>query len=159
LRKRFEPNDACAMEQGEQRESIKDEMRTVIEEARMVLPGVQALFGFQLIAVFNSLSHVERRLHLLAMALVALTIVLIMAPAAFHRIAKRGWVSRRLIDTTSNFLTASMAVLMVALSVEFGLVGGLILRDTAEAFALGGALFLGLLVCWVILPLRFRRHR
>ena len=151
------------MEQEEQRQSIKDEMITVIEEARMVLPGVQALFGFQLIAVFSatfdSLSHAERRLHLLAMALVALTIVLIMAPAAFHRIAKQGWMSRWLIDTTSNFLTASMAVLMVALSVEFGLVGGLILRDTTEAFALGGALFLGLLVCWVILPLRFRRHR
>ncbi len=150
------------MEQEEQRESIKDEMITVIEEARMVLPGVQALFGFQLIAVFSntfdSLSHGERRLHLLAMALVALTIVLIMAPAAFHRIAKRGWVSRQLIDTTSNFLTASMAMLMVALSVEFGLVGGLILQDTREAFALGGALFVGLLVCWVILPLRFRRH-
>jgi hypothetical protein len=27
--------------------------RDAIEEARMVLPGIQALFGFQLIAVFN----------------------------------------------------------------------------------------------------------
>ncbi|TLG71825.1 hypothetical protein [Methylocystis sp. B8] len=28
--------------------------RGAIEEARMVLPGIQALFGFQLIAVFNN---------------------------------------------------------------------------------------------------------
>jgi Family of unknown function (DUF6328) len=27
--------------------------REAIEEARMVLPGIQALFGFQLMAVFN----------------------------------------------------------------------------------------------------------
>ena len=26
----------------------------ILEECRMVLPGIQALFGFQLIAVFNS---------------------------------------------------------------------------------------------------------
>ena len=109
------------MEQEEQRQPIKDEMLMVIEEARMVLPGVQALFGFQLIAVFsdtfNSLSPVVRRLHLLSMALVALTVIFIMAPAAFHRIGQRGWVSRRLVDTTSNFLTASMATLIPGLSV------------------------------------------
>ena len=33
----------------------------LLEECRMVLPGIQALFGFQLVAVFNSawsLSHI-----------------------------------------------------------------------------------------------------
>jgi len=34
--------------------SLEEETRTVIEEARMVLPGIQAFFGFQLIAVFNN---------------------------------------------------------------------------------------------------------
>ncbi|GAC1430502.1 MAG: hypothetical protein NVSMB6_29390 [Burkholderiaceae bacterium] len=29
-------------------------MTSVVEEARMVIPGVQALFGFQTIAVFNN---------------------------------------------------------------------------------------------------------
>ncbi|MEO7099505.1 MAG: DUF6328 family protein [Luteolibacter sp.] len=42
----------------------------LLEECRMVLPGIQALFGFQLIAVFNSrfaeaLSRTEQSLHLL----------------------------------------------------------------------------------------------
>jgi hypothetical protein len=36
-----------------EQESLKDEIANLIEEARMVLPGIQALFGFQLIAVFN----------------------------------------------------------------------------------------------------------
>ena len=34
-------------------ESLEEEARQVVEEARMVLPGIQALFGFQLVAVFN----------------------------------------------------------------------------------------------------------
>jgi hypothetical protein len=36
-----------------EKESLKEEMTSVIEEARMVIPGVQALFGFQTMAVFN----------------------------------------------------------------------------------------------------------
>ena len=38
-------------------ESIKDALQQTLEEARMVLPGVQALFGFQLIAVFSEASR------------------------------------------------------------------------------------------------------
>ena len=46
----------------------------VLEECRMVLPGIQALFGFQLIAVFNQgfgekLSHGQQVLHLVAIVL------------------------------------------------------------------------------------------
>jgi hypothetical protein len=37
--------------------ALEEKTRTTIEEARMVLPGVQALFGFQLIAVFNNSFH------------------------------------------------------------------------------------------------------
>jgi hypothetical protein len=41
-------------EEAGERESLKDEMRNVVEEARMVIPGIQALFGFQTMAVFNN---------------------------------------------------------------------------------------------------------
>ena len=50
------------------RESLKEQARSTHEEARMVLPGIQALFGFQLIAVFNrpffELGSADRLLHL-----------------------------------------------------------------------------------------------
>jgi hypothetical protein len=62
----------------------------LLEECRMVVPGIQALFGFQLIAVFNpsfaqKLSPAEQRLHLLAIALAAVGMARIMTPAAYHR--------------------------------------------------------------------------
>ena len=53
----------------------------------MVLPGIQALFGFQLIAVFNErfrqLSEGEQLIHFTAIMLVAIAIALIMTPAAY----------------------------------------------------------------------------
>ena len=62
----------------------------LLEECRMVLPGIQALFGFQLVVVFNrgfseKLTVGEQRLHLVAIVLLAIAIALIMAPAAYHR--------------------------------------------------------------------------
>src|ERR1700716_3758681 len=92
--------------------SLEEETRTVIEEARMVLPGIQAFFGFQLIAVFNNrfqeFTHAEQVLHLVALLLLAISIALIMTPAAYHRIAERGMVSRRFVELASRFLESAM---------------------------------------------------
>ena len=54
----------------------------LLEECRMVLPGIQALFGFQLIAVFNStfrerLSSTEQFFHLAAIGLVATAVAMV----------------------------------------------------------------------------------
>jgi hypothetical protein len=55
------------------RESLEEEATHVTDEARMVLPGVQAILGFQLIAVFNQrfqeLSDARQMLHLVAFVL------------------------------------------------------------------------------------------
>lgn len=53
----------------------------LLEECRMVLPGIQALFGFQLIAVFNSrfaedLTRTEQIFHLAAITSVAIAVAL-----------------------------------------------------------------------------------
>jgi hypothetical protein len=62
-----------------QRESRSDIVSHLLEECRMVLPGIQALFGFQLVAVFNQsfwekVAHQEQILHFLAIGLVALSV-------------------------------------------------------------------------------------
>ena len=65
---------------GDERErlSLSDALGSVLDEARMILPGTQTLFGFQLIVVFDSrfqdhLSLREQYLHLAAIGLVAIT--------------------------------------------------------------------------------------
>jgi len=57
-------------------ESLSESVTHLLEECRMVLPGIQALFGFQLIAVFNStfwtkLDRVEQLIHYAALGLIA----------------------------------------------------------------------------------------
>jgi hypothetical protein len=74
-----------------------------IEEARMVLPGIQALFGFQLIAAFNAtfrqLEPQEQILHFVALVLVAVAIAIIMTPAAYNN---HGKLLREVLDRAVN---------------------------------------------------------
>jgi uncharacterized protein DUF6328 len=116
--------------------SLEEETRTTIEEARMVLPGIQTLFGFQLVAVFNNRFHdftgLEQVLHLAALLMIALAIALIMTPAAYHRIAKRGTVSRRFVDLASRFLELAMTPLMLGISLDLFLLARLILNNVTR---------------------------
>src|SRR4026209_1276694 len=83
-------------------ESLSESVTHLLEECRMVLPGIQALFGFQLMAVFNAkfwdLIYFHRVLHLLAIGLVAIAVALVMTPAAYHRLALQNSISQFLID-------------------------------------------------------------
>jgi Family of unknown function (DUF6328) len=66
----------------------------LLTEARVVLPGAQALFGFQLAIVltqsFERLPSMSKAVHAASLFLVALAIVMLMAPAAYHRIVYAG---------------------------------------------------------------------
>jgi hypothetical protein len=125
----------------------------ILEECRMVLPGIQALFGFQLIAVFNErfaeeLSQPERYLHFAAIALVAVAIALIMTPAAMHRRIGVRRVTDAFIDASTRLLLASMVPLALAISLEFYLIGRMVLKDGIAA-PLAMALLVLFGVLWV----------
>ena len=123
----------------------------------MVLPGIQALFGFQLVAVFNNrfetaLSPQEQTLHLAALMLVTLAIVLIMAPAAYHRQAERGRVSRYFIDLASNLLTWALAPLLMGIVLDVYLVSRIILKSAGASIVIAAILFTILVSVWFIFP-------
>jgi hypothetical protein len=100
----------------------------------MVLLGIQALCGFQLIAVFNprfaqQLSPAELRLHLLAIALAAIAIALTMTPAAYHRQTGPREVSETFIHLATRLLLWSMWPLAVSMCVDLYLVGRVIVGN------------------------------
>ena len=145
-------------------EKLDEEVEHILEESRMVLPGIQALFGFQLIAVFNSrfdevLGHDAQVLHLVAVVLTALAIALIMAPAAYHRQVERGSISRYLADYASRLLTIGMAPLLTALAIEVSLVAFMILRSVAASSAIGTGLLLIFGWLWYGFPAQQKRRR
>lgn len=112
----------------------------LLDECRMVLPGIQATFGFQLIAVFNQrfkedLAPLEQRLHFASLTLVAIAAGVIMMPAAYHRMAGVTHVSRRFLETSSRWLLASLAALAVGLSVDYYVVGMLVFGNRLVAIA------------------------
>lgn len=130
----------------------------------MVLPGIQALFGFQLIAVFNNrftaLGPLEQQLHYAALVLVALSVILIMAPASYHRIVQRSAVSPFTVKLTSVLTSTAMAPLIVSLAIEVYVVGWLISQDTPASAALAIALLTLGMALWFGLPLlRYRDER
>ena len=128
----------------------------LLDECRMVLPGIQALFGFQLVAVFNSafgekLSPSEQRQHLLAIALVAIAVAIIMTPAALHRQRGAYEVSDTFVRVSSRLLLWSMVPLALSISLDFYLVSRVI-TGTRLVSLCGVAMFALFFALWFLLP-------
>jgi hypothetical protein len=142
--------------------SLNDAASHLLEECRTVVPGMQALFGFQLIVVFNSgfkeqLSSMERMLHLGAIGLVTIAIALVMAPAALHRQTEPTAVSRRFIRISSRLLMASMAPLVAGICIDLYLVARVITGSVTGALLMSVALLATFIGLWFVLPRRFHK--
>ena len=146
-----------------EQESLSKQADHVLEEARMVLPGVQALFGFQLIAVFNQrfeqLSEAQQDVHLAALFAIALAIAFIMTPAIYHRLAEPHSVSPRFIEVASKCLTATAVPLMAGIGLEFYLVATLVEARYHLNVVLTAAVMATFAGLWFVLPLVHRRRR
>ena len=134
----------------------------LIDESRMVLPGIQALFGFQLVAVFSdrfeALNAFEQQLHFLSIALVVIATGLIMTPAAYHRHQEAREVTHSFIVGSTRLMLIGMAPLAAALALDVYLIGQLILAPVpARAWAVG--LFALLVFLWFVFPRLKLLHR
>lgn len=145
-----------------ERESLKDDLRNVLEEARMVLPGIQALIGFQTMAVFNqrfaAMSDEVKSAYLVALGLLILGMGLLMTPAAYHRLAERGMVSLRMINLSSILITAGMVPLMLAFAIDVYVVAVAAIGNGSVGIygAVGTVVFLTGL--WFVFPLAKKRR-
>jgi Family of unknown function (DUF6328) len=144
-------------------QGLTDEARESLEEARMVLPGIQALMGFQLMAIFNerfeALSSLQQVLHLASLVLVTLAIALVMTPAAYHRIAEPGVLSRRFINLTSRLIATSMVPLALGLALDVFLVVWFAVGGWIPGALVGAGVLLVFAMFWFAFPLRRRRAR
>jgi uncharacterized membrane protein len=137
-------------------QSLGDQVNTVEQEARMVLPGIQALFGFQLVAVFNtgfksSLSKPEQVVHLSALLLVALAIVLVIAPAAYHREA-RHQISKHFVSLSSRFLAWSMIPFALGICLDIYVVSKVITESFECALIITLIAFFCFAWTWFVYP-------
>lgn len=96
-------------------DQLEERINFALTEVRVVLPGAQALIGFQAAIMFTGafaeLSAAPKYAHLASLLLIVLTVILLMTPAAYHRIGERGRFSPHLHRFISRTLLAAMATL------------------------------------------------
>ena len=144
-------------------QSLDREATHTLEESRMVLPGVQALFGFQLVAVYNApfeklLSPGEQRLHLLGLLTTAVAIALLMSPAAYQRQAEPHAITERFVRFSSVLLTLGMFVLMLSIQVDCYLIARIILKERLPSLLVTIGLGVLFSCLWFVVPRLLRKR-
>jgi hypothetical protein len=145
-------------------QSLVEECSSVLDECRMVLPGIQALVGFQFVAVFNhgfraALSYGERCAHLAAVVMVVMAAGLVMAPAAYQRQAEPHVVSRHFVSLASRLIAIGMALLGAGLVTDLYLLARAITTSPLAATTVAAVCGVALGALWFAFPLARRRTR
>ncbi len=99
---------------------LSDRIKQLLTEIRIILPGIQALLAFQLAAVlqlgFDRLSPPLKTIHLVSLSVTAVCTILLMTPAAYHRIVYDGDASEQFERFASRMLLASLGFLALGLA-------------------------------------------
>ena len=142
--------------------SLKDQMGHILEEARMVLPGIQALFGFQTVAVFNDrfagLPAYAQACHVAALASVVVAIALVMVPAAYHRMVQPGVVTLHTIKVSSRAICYALAPLAAGIALDLFVVLHAVTGELLPGLVAAGVSFVLLIGLWFVFPLGARRR-
>lgn len=136
----------------------------MLTESRVLLPGAQALFGFQLTVLltpaFDKLAESSRLAHAFALCSIALTIILLMTPPALHRISFGGQNTESFHRMGSAFVIAAAVPLALGISADIYVAVAKALGSQAIGVAVACALAALLAVLWFVQPLALRhRHR
>ena len=130
---------------------LKDKIEQVLTEVRVVLPGAQALLGFQfatmLMEAFEKLPTSSKYVHLVSLGLIALSIIFMMTPAAYHRLVEQGQETEHMHAFASKMLLASMVPLALGICGDFFVVIRKVTESATLAIILAAvtlALFYGL---------------
>jgi hypothetical protein len=140
--------------------SVATKIEQMLTEARVILPGAQALFGFQLIVMltpaFGELQTEAKLVHAASLFCVVLTIILLMAPAAIHRISFAGEDTPRILRFGSGLVTAALLPLSLGLAGDIYIAVGHGLKNETLGIAAACAILTLLLAIWYAWPLAVR---
>ncbi|MDB5329657.1 MAG: hypothetical protein JWP03_808 [Phycisphaerales bacterium] len=141
---------------------LKDKIDQALTETRMVLPGVQAMLGFQFIAMlsdsFQRLPDAFKYVHVASLGTSAVTTILLIAPAAFHRVAEHGEATDRQHRVTTRFLVAAMLTLPPAITGDLLVVFWKVTSSLPLALGVSGAMLVFFYAVWFLPGLTLRAH-
>jgi Family of unknown function (DUF6328) len=133
----------------------------MLTEARLLLPGAQALLGFQFAVMlgksFEQLTESSRAVHIAALCLIALTIILLMTPAAIHRITFGGEDDEGFHRIGSWLVVAAATPLGLGIGADIYVAVTRVTHSPVLGLVGSVAILTVLLALWFILPLFLRR--
>jgi hypothetical protein len=135
----------------------------MLTEARVILPGAQAMLGFQFIVMltpaFDRLDDATKLVHIAALILGLSTVILLMAPAAIHRIAFAGDSVEQMLRIGSMLISLALLPLSVAMSADIYVAVGHVTESPALGAAAGIVVLIAQLLVWYVWPLGVPRKR
>jgi hypothetical protein len=139
---------------------LHERIDQMLTEARVVLPGAQALLGFQLIVLmtteFDTLPLPARRAHLVALISVLISVILLIAPAAVHRTAFAGKDDPRAYWAGAILLASALLPLAIGICCDFYVARTRLLAGPYAVICAAVA-FLMLVILWYLGPLALRK--
>jgi hypothetical protein len=138
------------------KERTDRELIELLNELRVALPGVQTLFAFLLIVPFSNgwqqTTDFQRGVYLVAVLSTALSALLLIAPAAHHRLEFRERDREGLLRLANRLAIGGNAALAVAMSAAVFLILDVIL-GRGPALALGALTAVSYPAVWFLIPL------
>jgi hypothetical protein len=135
----------------------------LLTEARLIIPGAQALLGFQFVAMltsgFDRLPQASKVTHVIALGLIAINVMLLMTPAALHRLSYGGEDSADFLRIGSGLVVAAPLFLAAGIATEAWVVLQKVVEDGAWSTVGAAGTFLVLVLCWYAVPLFLRGRR
>jgi hypothetical protein len=135
----------------------------MLTEARVIIPGAQALLGFQLTITitrsFGNLPMSSQIVHAASLGCIALAAILLMAPAAYHRIVFAGQNAEEMHRVGSIFICAATVPLALGMAGDVYVVIAKIAASATVGAIAGGAALLLLVGLWHVLPMAVRLRR
>jgi Family of unknown function (DUF6328) len=134
----------------------------LLQELRVAQTGVQVLFAFLLGIAFQqrfaTLEWYQRGFYLVTLVSAAIAAVLLIAPAAIHRMLFRRRLKDELVELTSRLAATGLAFLALAVSSALFFVLDVVINLIA-AVAVVAPLVAMLIVIWYVVPFVVRRRR
>jgi hypothetical protein len=142
---------------------LKEKINELLTESRIVLPGAQALLGFQLAAYltegFDTLSETAKMVHTGSLICIAVAMVLLMMPAPLHRLGENGENTKRFDRIGTALVLASLVPLALGLAGDLYVVLEKTLHEPQLAWIGAGVFMVITMLLWFSVPLLSRRAR
>ena len=135
------------------------ELIELLNELRVILPGVQVLFAFLLTVPFTQrfpqLDALETGVFFVTLLCTAVATALLIAPSAHHRVLWRGGLREQRLGL-GNTLTIAGLIFLVPAMVGVVFVITAFIFGLIAAIGVTGLLALSFVLLWFALPLRYR---